>query len=217
MYCCSFLIIVSNNFCYFVSNSENNELWVLNLCYEITEFTTVIKQQDFKISLNLTYNLNIYLHYYNYLPIIISKISNAFFILTTKIKNIPCYTYLFFGSLQIQSDLVALMPGLSEFPPEFVVPTLEVVHLSLEVHGGVIVSNQVLCFYGLQISIQFFFFIRIISLCNILLNIHYLPNFAVSMWTCTLSMNALFHKYKYTVFHFCPTFVMLWYTSTLMY
>lgn len=62
-----------------------------------------------------------------------------------------------------------------------------------------------------------FFFIRIISLCNTLMNIHYLPNFAVSMWTCTLSMNALFHKYKYTVFHFCPTFVMLWYTSTLMY
>lgn len=71
------------------------------------------------------------------------------------------------------------MSGLPEFPPEFVVPTLKVVHLSLEVHGRVIIPNQVLGFYGLQISIQIFFFIRIISLCNTLLNIHYLPNFAV--------------------------------------
>lgn len=30
------------------------------------------------------------------------------------------------------------------------------------------------------------------------------------MWICTLSINTLFYKYKYTVFHSCPTFVMLW-------
>lgn len=61
------------------------------------------------------------------------------------------------------------MPGLPEFPPEFVVPTLKVVHLSLEVHGGVIIPNQVLGFYGLKISIhncsvnENIFLIRIIS------------------------------------------------------
>lgn len=97
------------------------------------------------------------------------------------------------------------MPGLSEFPPEFIIPTLKVVHLSLEVHGRVIIPNQVLSFYGLQTSIhncsvnENIFFIRIISLCNISLNTHYLPNFAVCEHARYQWIQYLRNKQKYFI------------------